>query len=92
MTDTLQHQQRQAMKRHEREMFCALIGEKVVHVLGEPSNLCKLVVRPIWKDHYRVNVFVGENLASAKIANSYFVQTDDGGNILESCPKITKEY
>jgi hypothetical protein len=67
MTTAEQHE---GMKRHEREMLCALIGEHVMHALGEPANLHSLVVRRLWKDHYRVNVFVGENVSSARIGNS----------------------
>jgi hypothetical protein len=92
MTSAEQHEQHEGMKRHERDTLCALIGEHVLHALGEPSNLCKLVVRPLWKDRYRVNILVGECLASAKIANSYFVVTDGNGNILGSRPEIAKEY
>jgi hypothetical protein len=39
-----------------------------------------------------VNVFVGANPVLAKIANSYFVQADGDGNIVEARPKITRQY
>ena len=51
-----------------------------------------MLVRPLWQDHYRVNVFVGGNAVLAKIANSYFVQADGDGNIVKASPKITKQY
>jgi len=42
--------------------------------------LHKVQVRRLWDDHYRVNVLIGEDAASAKIANSYFVEADGDGN------------
>src|SRR5438067_8467413 len=44
------------------------------------------------ENSYRVNVFVGENVASAKVAHSYFLTADGNGNIIESTPKITTRY
>jgi hypothetical protein len=78
------------MARHKREMLNALIGEQVIHTLGEPDGLHRVQVRRLWKDHYRVNVLIGKDAASAKIANSYFVEANSDGNIVESSPKITK--
>ena len=87
-----QRAQHEGMKREARDMLCTLIGERVMHGLGKPANLCRLVVRPLWSDHYRVNIFAGEDSVAAKIVNSYFVRADDDGNILESRPRITKQY
>ena len=80
------------MERHKRETLNALIGEQVLHALGEPSDLLKVQARPLWEGTYRVNVFVGVNAASARIANSYFVVVDGDGNILESTPKVQRQY
>src|SRR5437879_9298519 len=74
VTNAEQQEQHERMGVHEREALCALIGERILHILGEPSNLCRLHVRPLWKDHYRVNVVVGADVTCAKIANSYFVR------------------
>jgi len=63
----------QDRERYKREMLNALVGEQVLHALGEPSDLLRVQVRPLWEDTYRVNVFVGVNAASARVANSYFV-------------------
>jgi hypothetical protein len=49
-------------------------------------------VRPLWQDHYRVNVFIGADAASAKIAHSYFLVVNSDGNIIASTPKITRQY
>jgi hypothetical protein len=76
----------------EREMLNALIGEQVLHVLGEPQNLLKVQVRPLWDGRYRVNIFVGADAARAKIPHSYFVGADDDGNVLSATPTIHKHY
>jgi hypothetical protein len=77
-------------KKHERQD--ALIGEQIIHTLGRPASLRELQVRRLWEDHYRVNVFIGPDAASARIANSYFVQADSNGNIVRSNPTITRQY
>lgn len=68
------------------------MGEQVLHIVGEPRGLFKVQARRLWADHYRVNLFVGQDAASAKIVNSYFVKVGSDGKILESRPKITKQY
>ncbi len=70
----------------------ALIGKQVMHVLGKPDGLHTVHVRRLWEDHYRVNVLIGQDVVSAKIANSYFVKVDGDGNLIESSPKLTKLY
>src|SRR5436305_11548833 len=82
----------QDRERYKRETLNALVGEQVLHALGEPSDLLQVQVRPLWEDTYRVNVFVGVNAASARIAGSYFVVADGNGNILESTPKVQRQY
>jgi hypothetical protein len=80
------------MEGHKRETLNALVEEQVLYALGLPSDLLKVQVWPLWERTYRVNVFVGENAASAKIANSYFVVTDDDGSLLESTPRVQRLY
>jgi hypothetical protein len=92
MTTLQQGDQHQSMKEHARESLHALIGEQVMNALGKPSNLHKLLVCRLWKNHYRVNVFVGELAAGMTIAHSYFVKVDGDGNIIQSTPRITKRY
>jgi hypothetical protein len=60
--------------------------------LAHVAALHTVQVRHLWEDHYRVNVFVGLDAASAKVANSYFLVADSDGNIVASTPKITKQY
>ena len=80
------------LARHKGDAMNALIGEHVMHTLGMPVGLHDVQVRRLWEDRYRVNVFIGESAASAKIANSYFVKVDNDGNIVESTPTIKKVY
>jgi hypothetical protein len=64
----------------------------VLHALGEPSDLVKVQVRAIGQNSFRVNVFVGTDVASARVANSYFLVVDGDGTITTSTPAITRQY
>ena len=75
-----------------RQQLCAAIGRQVLHALGQPGDLHLVQVRHLWEDHFRVNILVGVDAAAAKIAHSYFLEADLGGNIMESTPKITRRY
>lgn len=76
----------------EREQLKATIGKHVLHALGQPGDLHSVQVRPLWGDHYRVNVLVGVDATSTKVAHSYFLVADSGGNISAATPKITRQY
>src|SRR3954447_19353338 len=80
------------LERQKRETLNALVGEQVLHALGEPGDLLRVQVRPLWEGNYRVNVFVGVNAASARVANSYFVVADGDGHILGSTPEVRRQY
>lgn len=77
---------------HKRETLNALVGEQVLHALGEPEGLLNVQVRPLWEGHYRVNVFVGADATSARVAHSYFVVADGEGNVLKTTPLIRLQY
>src|SRR4051812_35619474 len=47
----------------------ALVGEQVIHSLGKPPHLLRVQSRRLWAGFYRVNVFVGESTACAKVSN-----------------------
>ena len=91
-TTTQKREQHDDVEQHRRATLNALMGEQVMHALGEPGGLCQVQVRRLWEDHYRVNVFVGVNIASAKVAHSYFLVADRDGKIVSSTPQITKTY
>ena len=75
-----------------RQPFPSGIGHQVMHALGQPGNLHKVQVWPLWEDHYRVNVVVGADATSARVAHSFFLVTDREGTILESTPEIARHY
>jgi hypothetical protein len=89
---TKQIDQHDRIERDTQETTCALIGEQVIHTLGQPASLLKVSVRPLWANVYRVNVFVGSDAVSARIANSFFLTVDGHGKIAVSTPKITRQY
>ncbi|MSQ97020.1 MAG: hypothetical protein EXR98_21040 [Gemmataceae bacterium] len=69
-----------------------IVGEQVMHQLGQPSGLLRVQVRKLWEDRYRVNIFVGVDAACATVAHSYFLVVDGEGKIVASTPKITRKY
>ncbi len=85
-------QPKDEMKREERERMNNLISEQVIKALGKPVDLRNVQVRKVWKDHYRVNVIVGPNAGSVRIANSYLLEVDGEGSLISAIPKITKQY
>jgi hypothetical protein len=88
-----QHNKRPTdQEKQERRQLSAVIAKHVIHNLGQPGGLHAVQVRWLWENRYRVNVFIGHDVASARIANSYFLVADGDGNILESTPQITKQY
>lgn len=89
---TKQQPEQADQKRQEGRQTEATIGEHVLRTLGRPGDLQKVDVRRLWEDHYRVNVFVGADAASTKVAHSYFLVTDGAGTIVESTPNITSRY
>jgi hypothetical protein len=74
--------------RHERAARVARIVERVLNALGHSSDFRTVQVRPLWAYNYRVNVLIGADAVSTRIAYSYFVETDLEGNIIESTPRI----
>jgi hypothetical protein len=86
-----QRERREDLEQHRGETRNALIGEQVLHALGRPSDLLIVQVRPLWESRYRVNVFVGPDHMSARVANSFFLQADDDGNIIASTPPIVRQ-
>jgi hypothetical protein len=92
MTTTGQRDRDDDLLRDMGDMLNDLIGEQVVHSLGTPDDLLEVQVRPIGKDRYRVNVLVGKDATSARVADSFFLTADGEGNILTSSPEIARVY
>jgi len=76
----------------ERRSLEAAVSESVMHDLGRPAGLHHVQSRRVFGDNYRVNVFVGADAASAKVAHSFFVAADADGKVVESTPAITRLY
>lgn len=79
-------------EKQDRQKRNAVIGSHVIQSLGQPGDLQRVQVRPLWGNHYRVNVLVGADAASVRIAHSYFLVADAVGSVVTSTPKITREY
>jgi hypothetical protein len=92
MTTTLQHDRDEALRLDLRNKLNELIGEQVMHSLGTPADLLKVQVRGVGSRRYRVNVFVGKEFISGRIADSFFLTADGQGNILMSSPEIVRVY
>jgi len=76
----------------DRRRLSAEIGARVLRTLGQPDDLYQFQVRQLWDNHFRVNVFVGTDSTSFRLAHSYFLVADGDGNIVNSTPEITRKY
>jgi hypothetical protein len=79
-------------KAQEVGLLEAVVRGNVLCDLGEPPGPHLVQVKCVWGDSYRVNVFVGPNVSSFKVAHSYFLKADGDGKILTCTPAITKMY
>ncbi|MCI0459278.1 MAG: hypothetical protein L0Z62_20200 [Gemmataceae bacterium] len=75
-----------------RQRQGAVISQHVLSALGQPDDLHGVDVRQLWPGRCRVNVLVGMDAASARIAHSFFLVLDDDGLVVASTPEITREY
>jgi hypothetical protein len=78
--------------RHKQEALNSRVREQLLVSLGKPADLLSVQVRPLWGANLRANVFVGSNITCAKITHSFFLLTDDDGNILKSTPRMMRVY
>lgn len=79
-------------KRQEDGQLAELVRNNVMMSLGRPAELHRVQVSSLWHSYFRVNVFVGPDFASSKVAHSYFLEADGNGKILSSSPAITRAY
>jgi hypothetical protein len=92
MLKQLQEAQHNGREPNERRQPDPALGRHVMQALGQPGDFYGVQVRELWEGHYRVNVLVGPDAASVKVAHSYFLVADGGGNVASSSPKITRQY
>jgi hypothetical protein len=67
-----------------------LIRERLLASLGEPPDLLRVQVKPLWGSFYRANVFVGKGF-TARMAHSFFLAVEDGA-IVTCSPALTRVY
>src|SRR5687768_6822053 len=70
----------------------AMVRDNVMFDLGRPHGLLRVQVAAVGAGRFRVNVFVGDNAASARVAHSYFAEADGNGKILSSSPAVARLY
>lgn len=70
----------------------AMVRRGVLAVLGKPPGLYEVAVRPLWGNHFRVNVLIGPDSTAVRIAHSFFVEAGTAGDIVSATPRITKLY
>jgi hypothetical protein len=81
-----------AQAQQQTQQLHGIIGQHVLHGLGQPPGLHRLQIRHLWADRYRVNVLIGSDPTCATVGHSYFLVADGEGNVVTSNPKITKRY
>jgi len=70
----------------------AAIRDSVMSTLGQPPGLLRVVVLPLWRNYYRVNVLTGADATTIKIVHSFFVEAGESGDIIKSSPRIMRTY
>jgi hypothetical protein len=73
----------------QRDLF---LEGQVILALGQPNDLHRVQIRRLWEHRFRINVLIGPDAVSAKVAHSYFVVTDSRFNVVTSTPTIRKQY
>jgi hypothetical protein len=68
------------------------IGTWLLAALGKPAGLYQVQIRRLWQHHYRVNVLVGADAASARVADSFFLRADVEGQVVSSTPEVVRRY
>ena len=84
-----EQEQTNKSKRDEQARSLCL---RILNAIGRPENFFRISAVRLWENYYRVNVQTGSDAVSTQIAHSYFVNTDEKGNVVESTPRITKLY
>src|SRR5688572_27471576 len=79
-------------EKEERGLLEAVIRDSVLSGIGRPDGPHRVQVTRVWGGRYRVNGFVGPDVASVPVAHSYFLEADGDGRILSSSPAITRVF
>jgi hypothetical protein len=70
----------------------AVVHNSVIASLGRPPELYRVAVIHLWARCYRVNVLVGIDPTSLRVAHSFFVEIGEDGHIAKTIPPITRLY
>ncbi|QJW96231.1 hypothetical protein [Frigoriglobus tundricola] len=70
----------------------AAIQANLLRALGRPPQLLRVSVTPLWSDHFRVNIFVGDDGGGVAIPYSFFLTADDRGTILRATPPVQRAH
>jgi hypothetical protein len=76
----------------ERAVPGGHVRTSVIAALGRPPGLYEVSVKPLWGNHFRVNVLIGPDPTSVHIAHSYFIEATEAGDILKTTPLLTRLY
>ncbi len=87
--ETKRDLRRQERETEESALMATIVLEQVLKDVADVPNFLQLKIRPLWKSHFRANVYVGTDLAGARISHSYFLVTDEEGVITQSAPPIS---
>ena len=77
------------------------IAQGILSLMGRPQNLHEVVVKSLWDNRFRVNVWChvaaeGKEITALYdpklITDSFFVQVNPLGDIVQSSPDIKKKY
>lgn len=68
------------------------ICRNVLAILGRPVDFLRISIRQVTNSDFRVNVLTGAELATARIAHSYFVTANEDGLVTASLPAIVRRY
>lgn len=90
------HQEVEGVNKKEIKSF---IEEQVLNKLGKPNNLNFIKSGNVFDNRWRVDVWCYYDSTNtmmptkcSKIFHSYFIHVDEDGKIINSSPKIVKEY
>src|SRR5947209_4274317 len=93
--DQQREQRAESPSNTQRQQECGrlerVVAMGVMHDLGRPADFLRAGARLLWKNYYRVNVFVGPN-AAARIAYSFLLEVDPNGKILTCKPPVRRAH
>ena len=67
------------------------VSDHILHHLGRPNDLVHVQVKRLWDYSYRVNVLTGTSV-DATIQHSYFVKTNEAGEVVTTRPNVKRTY